>query len=240
MNDPISTHINSTEHLRNATISDPNGANNAGRAETIFFLAVIMLTFGFVCFSSPPFRRRANRDLSSPTPRTRTNLDDQNSRIEFVVAELPYRTVESGDSEGDDDDSSYSSDESLKDATANATKSGSDGKITSRSSETLLSSMVSCEGLCRLKDCSICLCSYSKGDVIAWSTNPTCQHEYHRDCIQHWLLSHEECPMCRNVFLLCKPETSTALSDSAPDESEEPQNDSQIQLETAITIHNEL
>lgn len=57
--------------------------------------------------------------------------------------------------------------------------------------------------------CSICLSCYHANDNVAWSTNPTCPHQYHRACIEPWLILHEECPLCRCIFLLQQqPSTS--------------------------------
>lgn len=50
--------------------------------------------------------------------------------------------------------------------------------------------------------CSICMMDYVDGDEIAWSPNRFCNHIFHKVCITNWLLQHEECPYCRNIFLL--------------------------------------
>jgi len=51
--------------------------------------------------------------------------------------------------------------------------------------------------------CSVCLERYQTGDVLSDSTvlSKRCFHEFHRECIASWLLSHKECPVCRNIFL---------------------------------------
>ena len=49
--------------------------------------------------------------------------------------------------------------------------------------------------------CAICLNSYEIGDEICWSINSRCQHSFHHDCIETWLLKHIECPICRNDYL---------------------------------------
>jgi hypothetical protein len=50
--------------------------------------------------------------------------------------------------------------------------------------------------------CTICLCAYEDGDEISWSTEETCQHAFHTDCIIPWLAKKEEprCPVCRQEF----------------------------------------
>ena len=49
--------------------------------------------------------------------------------------------------------------------------------------------------------CSICLNDYAEGEILCWSQNSRCRHCFHRDCAIEWLMSHEECPLCRNNYL---------------------------------------
>jgi Ring finger domain len=57
------------------------------------------------------------------------------------------------------------------------------------------------EGGTCIEECPICLCAFEENDEIAWSHNRTCRHLFHRQCIEKWLLNHEECPCCRSLFL---------------------------------------
>ena len=50
-------------------------------------------------------------------------------------------------------------------------------------------------------ECSVCLASFSKGDLVSASTNKDCPHVFHRACVYPWLLRKKECPMCRYAFL---------------------------------------
>ena len=53
------------------------------------------------------------------------------------------------------------------------------------------------------KSCPICTEEFAEGELIAMSKNIDCSHIYHTECIIPWLLkSHDECPMCRNDFLV--------------------------------------
>jgi Ring finger domain len=52
-----------------------------------------------------------------------------------------------------------------------------------------------------IEPCSICLNEYRDGDEICWSHNESCNHFFHKECIQTWLLTHEDCPCCRRDFL---------------------------------------
>ena len=51
------------------------------------------------------------------------------------------------------------------------------------------------------RSCPICCEDYVKGDDVAWSKNEDCCHAYHTDCIVPWLMDHDDCPMCRCVYV---------------------------------------
>jgi len=51
--------------------------------------------------------------------------------------------------------------------------------------------------------CAVCLSAYSVGDVVTWSSNPSCIHAFHRECVLDWLIKQENetpCPCCRQEF----------------------------------------
>ena len=50
--------------------------------------------------------------------------------------------------------------------------------------------------------CSICLDEYQVGDEVCWSKNQVCVHIHHLDCMLAWLQDHDDCPLCREVFVL--------------------------------------
>ena len=53
--------------------------------------------------------------------------------------------------------------------------------------------------------CSICLCNYEVGSDIVWSSNELCDHVFHEQCIEQWLLKQREgplCPCCRRDFIM--------------------------------------
>jgi hypothetical protein len=53
--------------------------------------------------------------------------------------------------------------------------------------------------------CSICLCNYEIGSDIVWSSNSACDHAFHQDCIEQWLMKQREgplCPCCRRDFVI--------------------------------------
>lgn len=43
--------------------------------------------------------------------------------------------------------------------------------------------------------CSVCLCEFEEGEELR--TLPECLHSFHAPCIDMWLYSHQNCPMCR-------------------------------------------
>lgn len=45
------------------------------------------------------------------------------------------------------------------------------------------------------KDCAVCLLEFEENDYVR--TLPGCSHSFHVDCIDIWLRSHANCPLCR-------------------------------------------
>lgn len=53
--------------------------------------------------------------------------------------------------------------------------------------------------------CTICLCNYEIGSDIVWSSNSACEHAFHQDCIEQWLMKQRDgplCPCCRRDFVI--------------------------------------
>ncbi|KEH19947.1 putative transcription factor C2H2 family [Medicago truncatula] len=44
-------------------------------------------------------------------------------------------------------------------------------------------------------DCAVCLCQFTEQDMLRLL--PLCNHAFHIDCIDTWLLSNSTCPLCR-------------------------------------------
>jgi hypothetical protein len=74
------------------------------------------------------------------------------------------------------------------------------------------SSLVSCEmgsddcesldGEEEMAGCAICLRHFKPHQLVCVSNNSSCQHVFHKDCMVDWLMKdHNECPMCREVYL---------------------------------------
>ncbi|KAL1315749.1 hypothetical protein AAHE18_15G008500 [Arachis hypogaea] len=51
------------------------------------------------------------------------------------------------------------------------------------------------EGLVEVTDCSVCLSEFQDGESIRLL--PKCSHAFHILCIDTWLKSHSNCPLCR-------------------------------------------
>lgn len=53
--------------------------------------------------------------------------------------------------------------------------------------------------------CPICLENYKEGETVIVSSNISCTHGFHQECILDYLVRHERgsypCPCCRQVFL---------------------------------------
>lgn len=43
--------------------------------------------------------------------------------------------------------------------------------------------------------CPVCLSEFEEGEELC--TLPECMHTFHKQCIDMWLHSHSNCPMCR-------------------------------------------
>ncbi|KAF8085032.1 hypothetical protein N665_0685s0024 [Sinapis alba] len=48
-------------------------------------------------------------------------------------------------------------------------------------------------------DCAVCLLEFEEGDYVR--TLPLCFHAFHLECIDEWLRSHPNCPLCRTAIL---------------------------------------
>lgn len=70
--------------------------------------------------------------------------------------------------------------------------------------------------------CPICLEPYKPGDEVCWSANEDCPHSFHLDCMMKWLMTHDDCPLCRADYLnVKKKETRTSSSTDSANGSEE-------------------
>lgn len=71
-----------------------------------------------------------------------------------------------------------------------------------------------CDGLTEGSDCSVCLAEFEDGEDLRLL--PKCSHAFHLDCIDTWLRSHKNCPLCRApVVNDCSPVSLRVLSQSS-------------------------
>ncbi|CAL1391012.1 unnamed protein product [Linum trigynum] len=73
-----------------------------------------------------------------------------------------------------------------------------DGRSTSSNSSAALIPVVKYSKEQSLKastTCSVCLSDFSEGEPVR--ALPVCSHVFHVACIDRWLLSHPNCPICR-------------------------------------------
>ena len=66
---------------------------------------------------------------------------------------------------------------------------------------TLRSSEPTNPGSSKNRKCTICIEEYKIGDEICYSRNRRCPHFFHVDCMKHWLMNKNQCPLCRNDYL---------------------------------------
>lgn len=61
--------------------------------------------------------------------------------------------------------------------------------------KTIPLSLYTAKGVPRSRDCAVCLIEFEDDDYVR--TLPVCSHAFHVDCIDMWLRSHANCPLCR-------------------------------------------
>ncbi|KAK4379565.1 hypothetical protein RND71_001427 [Anisodus tanguticus] len=71
------------------------------------------------------------------------------------------------------------------------------------------------EGLVENTECAVCLSEFQEDENLRLL--PKCSHAFHLPCIDTWLKSHPNCPLCRaNVVSLPPPLTSSAAPPHSP------------------------
>jgi hypothetical protein len=70
--------------------------------------------------------------------------------------------------------------------------------------------------------CTICLTPYAINCDIVWSSNRLCDHVFHVDCAEQWLLRQRDgplCPCCRRDFIVDPYDVESGESAEDDDES---------------------
>ena len=79
-----------------------------------------------------------------------------------------------------------------------------------------------------LSPCHICLDHFRVGEEISWSNVSKCEHCFHSQCINEWLLKHQACLLCRANML-----DLTSLQRRDSEEGREDDDSSNVQDEVA-------
>ncbi|XP_057981383.1 RING-H2 finger protein ATL52 [Malania oleifera] len=85
--------------------------------------------------------------------------------------------------------------------------------------ESLIKSITVCkytkgDGLVEGTECSVCLSEFMEEESLRLL--PKCNHAFHIPCIDTWLKSHTNCPMCRSNIAILNPSPSPAPAPQNP------------------------
>ncbi|KAJ9159149.1 hypothetical protein P3X46_024674 [Hevea brasiliensis] len=69
------------------------------------------------------------------------------------------------------------------------------------------------DGLVEGTDCSVCLGEFQEDETLRLL--PKCSHAFHITCIDTWLRSHTNCPMCRAPIIASPPRATSSEGNSA-------------------------
>jgi len=101
--------------------------------------------------------------------------------------------------------------------------------------ETLIKSITVCkykknDGLVDVTDCSVCLNEFQDDESIRLL--PKCSHAFHLPCIDTWLKSHSNCPLCRATIFAFNASSSSAATLHLPAPVIENPSRNEVSLET--------
>ncbi|XP_077252385.1 RING-H2 finger protein ATL1-like [Tasmannia lanceolata] len=60
-------------------------------------------------------------------------------------------------------------------------------------------------------ECAVCLSVFADGDELRQL--PECKHSFHVGCIDMWLSSHSNCPLCRATIVVSRPQCRIMIDD---------------------------
>eukprot|EP01018_Ginkgo_biloba_P028859 Gb_14777 [translate_table: standard] len=101
--------------------------------------------------------------------------------------------------------------------TSNITASNTGmGKMALKALPTIIYSTHSQLPEVKAMDCPICLAEFKDGQKLRLL--PKCNHRFHPQCIDPWLLSHSSCPSCRDSLLEGNDKLSRAIQNSETSE----------------------
>lgn len=164
---------------------------------------------------SAPFPIEPNRNVDNSSAFQQQQEESaQNERFQKILSSVIHKKVRSkkkNQFDSDKDDDSDSSAISLCEIPSGDDDDSINESMRSCKSDLLVETLRSIRNGLNLnadslnyssKSCPICCEDYRKGDDIVWSKNHECKHTFHTDCITQWLMNHDECPLCRNQYLV--------------------------------------
>lgn len=94
--------------------------------------------------------------------------------------------------------------------------------VTTGLEESLIRSIPVCkykkgDGLVDCTDCSVCLSEFQEDESVRLL--PKCNHAFHLSCIDTWLQSHSNCPLCRAYIVSPPAENIISVSPEEPPDS---------------------
>lgn len=63
-------------------------------------------------------------------------------------------------------------------------------------------------------ECPVCLSVFADGEEVRQLS--ACKHAFHATCIDLWLSNHSNCPICRAVVAVKKPNETAAVAAAPP------------------------
>ncbi|GLJ39390.1 hypothetical protein SUGI_0804430 [Cryptomeria japonica] len=84
------------------------------------------------------------------------------------------------------------------------------------------------DGLVDCTDCSVCLSEFQEDESVRLL--PKCNHAFHLPCIDTWLQSHSNCPLCRAYIVSPPAENRILVSPEEPDSSPPPSDNQEPNL----------
>ncbi|XP_060167906.1 RING-H2 finger protein ATL54-like [Lycium barbarum] len=96
------------------------------------------------------------------------------------------------------------------------------------------------EGIIEGTECSVCLSEFQEDETLR--ILPKCNHAFHIPCIDTWLRSHTNCPMCRAAIVIAPAATSSSSEHNSGlrhEEETRPRIISENTTELRIEIENE-
>ncbi|KAH7572085.1 hypothetical protein JRO89_XS04G0199000 [Xanthoceras sorbifolium] len=61
-------------------------------------------------------------------------------------------------------------------------------------------------------ECAVCLSAFEEGEEV--KQLPRCKHSFHAPCIDMWLYSHSDCPLCRASVDVSRRQLHAAAADA--------------------------